>query len=183
MPPYPYRPSCAANTITAATSLFRLPKQCRGQLDRRAKHPFSGGATAGRRRVFPGIARAYVAQHPPRSPILLYYGDSFAYFIYAFAPAAPIPYLGYVARIECARRAAYHAADMPPVEATRVCGLAAVSALCRPSPAPHPFRERRQLAPSCLLHIAREPVSHIIFYPSLALRSGSCADRASSLQV
>jgi hypothetical protein len=72
---------------------------------------------------FRAMAGAYVAKQPPRSPVLLYYGDTFPAFIDGFAPAAPIPYLGDVARIELARGLAYHAADVAPLEAAAFAAL------------------------------------------------------------
>ncbi len=74
---------------------------------------------------FRAMAGAYVMKEPPRSPVLLSYGDSFPAFIDGFAPAAPIPYLGDVARIELARGLAYHAADVAPLDAASFAALPA----------------------------------------------------------
>jgi hypothetical protein len=60
---------------------------------------------------FAGMAQAFVSAHPPRSPLLMRYGDEFADFISDFAPAAELVYLPDVARLEAARTRAYHAAD------------------------------------------------------------------------
>lgn len=60
---------------------------------------------------FSAMASAYVAAHPPRSPLLLAYGESFADFVSSFAPAARLAFLPDVIRIEAARGCAYHAAD------------------------------------------------------------------------
>jgi hypothetical protein len=67
---------------------------------------------------FRAMARAYVADHPPRSPILLDYGAGFPDFIAAFEAAAPLPYLADVARIERAWMEAYHAAEAEPLSAS-----------------------------------------------------------------
>jgi hypothetical protein len=67
---------------------------------------------------FAAAARAFVVAHPPRSPILVRYGDEFASFLDGFEPASPLPYLGDVARLEAARTRAYHAADATPITAT-----------------------------------------------------------------
>ena len=64
---------------------------------------------------FREMARVYVTAMPPRSPVMLRYGETFPAFIDAFEPAAPIPYLGDVARLEMARGRAYHASDAVPV--------------------------------------------------------------------
>jgi Putative DNA-binding domain len=60
---------------------------------------------------FEGMARVYVVSCPPASPIMLLYGESFPDFAQNFAPAANVPYLSDVARLEMARGRAYHAAD------------------------------------------------------------------------
>lgn len=65
---------------------------------------------------FAGMAKAFVAAHPPRSKILHTYGDDFGDFIARFAPAATLPYLADVARLEAARTRAYHAADALPLD-------------------------------------------------------------------
>jgi hypothetical protein len=60
---------------------------------------------------FAATARAFIAAHPPTSPVLLHWGAEFAPFLDHFAPAAALPFLGDVARLEYARGQAYHAAD------------------------------------------------------------------------
>jgi hypothetical protein len=64
---------------------------------------------------FVAMARVFVTAHPPRSKILHTYGDDFGDFISAFEPAATVPYLADVARLEAARTRAYHAADAEPL--------------------------------------------------------------------
>ena len=64
---------------------------------------------------FREMARIYVRLHPPCSRIMLTYGHRFPGFIESFAPASDLPYLADVARLERARRRAYHAADTPPL--------------------------------------------------------------------
>jgi hypothetical protein len=72
---------------------------------------------------FAAMARAFVVERPPRSPLLATYGDEFADFIGTFAPARELPYLADVARIEAARTRAYHAADAAPVGAGELAAL------------------------------------------------------------
>lgn len=60
---------------------------------------------------FAAVARLFIIEHPPTSPLLCDYGDEFAGFIGSFAPAASVPYLADMARLERARVRAYHAAD------------------------------------------------------------------------
>ncbi|MGI9491561.1 MAG: HvfC/BufC N-terminal domain-containing protein [Geminicoccaceae bacterium] len=64
---------------------------------------------------FSAAARVYLDQDPPRSPLLFRYGKTFGNFIEKFPPAASVPYLGDVARLEWARLEAYHAADHEPL--------------------------------------------------------------------
>lgn len=66
---------------------------------------------------FMGMARVYIATEPPRSPVLVSYGERFPAFIETFPPAAELPYLADVARLEIARTQAYHAADAVPLDA------------------------------------------------------------------
>jgi len=67
---------------------------------------------------FRAMALVYVEREPPRSPVLLDYGGGFADFVADFPPAAPVPYLADVARLEWAWHAAYHAADAEPLPLT-----------------------------------------------------------------
>ncbi|WP_417599725.1 DNA-binding domain-containing protein [Pararhodobacter oceanensis] len=62
---------------------------------------------------FTAMGRAFAASHPPQTPVMIDWGAEFARFIEAFPPAAGLPYLGDVARLEWARGLAYHAADAP----------------------------------------------------------------------
>jgi hypothetical protein len=72
---------------------------------------------------FAGMARLFVKERPPRSPLLATYGDEFPAFIAAFEPARELSYLADVARLEAARTRAYHAADAPPVGAEHFATL------------------------------------------------------------
>lgn len=65
---------------------------------------------------FLALASHHAREAPPRSPLMFEYGDGFADFIAACAPARDIPYLADVARIEIARTRAYHAADVAPLQ-------------------------------------------------------------------
>jgi hypothetical protein len=66
---------------------------------------------------FAAMARVFVKQQPPRSPLLAAYGDDFPAFIAAFEPASGLPYLADVARLEATRTHSYHAADATPLGA------------------------------------------------------------------
>lgn len=73
---------------------------------------------------FRAMARAYVADHKPNSPILIRYGEAFPDFVAGFAPAARLAYLADLARLEHAWLQAYHAAEGRPLDAQEISGLA-----------------------------------------------------------
>lgn len=64
---------------------------------------------------FRAMAAVHVRQSPPRSPVLAIWGGDFPDFIASFPPAARLPYLADVARLEHARLRACHAADAAPI--------------------------------------------------------------------
>ena len=72
---------------------------------------------------FAGMAQAFVAQAPPRTPIVAMYGDAFADFVAAFEPAREVAYVADVARLEAARTRAYHAADAVPLDVAAFAAL------------------------------------------------------------
>jgi hypothetical protein len=74
---------------------------------------------------FRAMARAYVMVEPPRSPILLNYGAGFPDFIRQFEPAAALPYLADVARIERAWTEAYHAREASPIDPSAFTAISA----------------------------------------------------------
>lgn len=61
------------------------------------------------------IAHEYFHAHPPASPLVAHYGDRLPAFLESFQPAAGLPYLADVARIEIAWLRAYHAAEAVPL--------------------------------------------------------------------
>jgi Putative DNA-binding domain len=72
---------------------------------------------------FKAVANLFAAAHPPRSPLMMFYGDEFPAFLAAFEPARELPYLAGVARLEAARTRAYHAADATPLDAEALHAL------------------------------------------------------------
>lgn len=62
-------------------------------------------------------ADSYIRQHPPRSGNLHDFGFHYADFLTGFTPAAGLPYLPDVARLEWAWHEAFHAADAAPFDA------------------------------------------------------------------
>jgi hypothetical protein len=100
---------------------------------------------------FAGMARVYVGQNKPQSPILLHYGDSFAEFIAGFPPASGLPYLPDLARLEAAWSDVYNAADvttLSPADLGRI-DAAALGALTL------------MLAPAARIVRSRYPVGSI----------------------
>ena len=63
---------------------------------------------------FNACAIEYARRHPARSPVLALYGETFPAFLDTFEPAAALPYLADVARIDRLWVEAHTAAD--PVE-------------------------------------------------------------------
>ncbi|MBF7729674.1 HvfC/BufC N-terminal domain-containing protein [Pseudomonas sp. N040] len=72
---------------------------------------------------FNAMASQYVRAVPPVSPVLVNYGESFADFVENFAPAASVPYLADLARLEWCYVQAFHAADAAAVPLTELAGL------------------------------------------------------------
>jgi hypothetical protein len=97
---------------------------------------------------FAGMARIYATTHPPRSKLLVRYGDEFAAFIERFPPAADLRYLPDVARLEAARTRAYHAADAAPLDVGRLAQL----------PSPSLPSLRLMLHPSVEVVRSRHPI-------------------------
>lgn len=70
-----------------------------------------------------GLAGLYLRRHPPTSPILMLYGDSFPDFVATVAQVAHLGYLADVARIDLALRHSYHAADADAVDPAALAAL------------------------------------------------------------
>jgi hypothetical protein len=93
------------------------------------QHTSRGGLLAALRSAYPAIVVAlgdeyfdalaveFMRHSPPSSPVLQEYSPLFAGFVEGFAPLAQWSWLGDVARIDWARREAYHAADAEPLNA------------------------------------------------------------------
>jgi Putative DNA-binding domain len=92
------------------------------------------------------LFRAFLAEHPPRDPRLMMYGEALPGFLEGFPPTAGVPYLPDIARLELARGCAYHASDGEP---------APVGA------PPDPEAARLRLHPSLALVPSRYPVATI----------------------
>ena len=70
-------------------------------------------------------AHEYLREHRPRSGNLHDFGDAFAGFLAGFAPAAGLPYLPDVARLEWAWHQSFHAADAPAFDLARLGAIPA----------------------------------------------------------
>jgi len=75
---------------------------------------------------FESAAQYFVEAEPPHCAYLNAYGAGFADFLAQFAPAAGLPYLADVARLEWAVNGALHAEDVPPLEAEALADIANV---------------------------------------------------------
>jgi hypothetical protein len=72
---------------------------------------------------FGAMARLYLVDHPPTSPLMHRYGAGLPAWIADFEPATALPYLSDMARLEWARLCAFHAADAEPIEVQMLIGL------------------------------------------------------------
>lgn len=84
---------------------------------------------------FSAMARVFIAASPPKDPVLLHWGDTFAGFLNQFPPVTHLPFLSDVARLEYARGRACHAADADPItpDALSVPDLASLRLALHPS--------------------------------------------------
>ena len=64
---------------------------------------------------FTAMAGEFLRRHPPKSRLMMLYGDEFAGFLTGFPPVAHLAYLPDMARLEQALRESYHAADAAPI--------------------------------------------------------------------
>lgn len=69
---------------------------------------------------FTAMARIYVADQKPVSPVMMDYGADFHAFIGSFAGAQSVPYLSDMAALEQAWSIAYNAADASPISLTDI---------------------------------------------------------------
>ncbi len=100
---------------------------------------------------FRNIAGVFLRQHPPQSPLMMFYGAGMPDFLAGFPPLAHLGYLADVARLELALREAYHAADAAPIAPARLETL----------PPDRLMASRVVLAPATRLIRSRWPVHAI----------------------
>ena len=73
---------------------------------------------------FKTLASVFLRQHPPSSPLMMFYGAEMPTFLEAFEPAKSIGYLPDIARLEVALRESYHAEDSTPVDPNALQAMA-----------------------------------------------------------
>ena len=73
---------------------------------------------------FAAAADTFIAMEPPRTAWLDVYGTGFPEFLESFEPAATLPYLPDVARLERAVGRALHAVDAEPLEISTLVNVA-----------------------------------------------------------
>lgn len=100
---------------------------------------------------FKAMAGIYLRAHPPRTRLLMFYGEEMPAFLAGFEPVAHLPYLPDIARLELALRQSYHAADAVPVSPDAL-GAMAPDVL---------MRTRLGLAPSLRLLSSAHPIHGI----------------------
>ena len=76
---------------------------------------------------FRAAASIYARANLPAQPMLLFYGEDFASFLATFEPAAELPYLAGVARLDRFWTEAHTARDEAPVHAPALAGLEAAA--------------------------------------------------------
>lgn len=72
---------------------------------------------------FESAARIFIEEEPPQSAYLDEYGEAFPEFLAQFAPAASLPYLPGIARLEWAVSGALHALDAEAVDVGRLAAI------------------------------------------------------------
>ena len=79
---------------------------------------------------FTAAAGVYADAHPARTPVLMHYGADFEHFLSAFEPAAELPFLPAVAKLDRMWTEAHTASDEPALEASQLALLDEVAIGC-----------------------------------------------------
>lgn len=69
------------------------------------------------------LAAAFLRQHPPATPMMMFYGAEMPGFVARFEPTRTIGYLPDIARLELAIRESYHAADAEAMDPAHLQAL------------------------------------------------------------
>jgi hypothetical protein len=105
---------------------------------------------------FQAMALEFLRAHPPKSRIMMLYGDQFADFLRGFAPAAGLGYLPDIATLEQAIRHSYHSKDATPLDPSILATLSETEFLSA----------RLQFAPALCLISSPWPI-HAIWQAAL----------------
>lgn len=106
---------------------------------------------------FSAMAGVFLRAHPPKTPVLMLWGDDLPGFLDSFPPVAHLPWLGDVARLELALRQSFHAADATPLTAQALAPYPPEAlARCRFRLAPS-LRLLRTSHPALAIWLAHQP--------------------------
>lgn len=97
---------------------------------------------------FRAMAGVYARQFPPKSPVLMFYGQDMPRFLETFPPVAHLPYLPDVATLELALIFAYHSRDAAPVSVAEIEEIAPEDL----------FRARFKFAPAATIIASDYPI-------------------------
>jgi hypothetical protein len=125
-------------------------------------------------------ALRFAREQPPRTPVLMAYGEGFPGWLAATAPTSDLPWLAGLARIDWARRDALFAADAPPLAPDALAEIAP-EAYARTSLGLHPsaavfwfedgtaalWRALQADPPPTELELALEPGGLLLVRPGL----------------
>lgn len=103
------------------------------------------------KQAFRTLAITHARQHPPRGPLMMFYGEDLPAFLERFKPVAQHRFLPDMARLELALRHAYHAADAKPVAPEQLAVLTPEELV----------RIRLRIAPALRMVRSRWPVGSI----------------------
>lgn len=84
---------------------------------------------------FAAMAGVFLRAHPPASRLMMLYGAALPDWLADFPPAAALPYLPDVARLDLALRQSYHAADAAPADLSTLPPERLMAARLRLAPA------------------------------------------------
>ena len=141
-------PGILANGIDPAARLDIYRSNVIGNLTGALKLTFPAVERLVGAEFFAAVAARFLAVAPPAKPNLYDWGSEFPAFLASFPPAASLPYLPDVARLEWAVGRALHAAEAP------VIGLLDLAELAANNQAGVCFRSHPSVSPLALSHPA-----------------------------